>query len=600
MALSAAQLQIPSWRPSWNAIGRRGTERRAGMHRAAEILARSARTPTQQEALLELERDLRRLHDLKAVRDHFAWCRRYLARQLNAEPAPMHRRVVADTVAFLNREEPDPERFPGCSDKGVYALPRGHGKSTALGFSIPLRILYDWRQFDLFSYEDEHGVRQIEQRPFIVVVSNTETQSVDRVRQIRQEVERNTGLREAYGDRRPYGRNVRWGDSDFVTSDGCRVVAVGMDSSFRGLVEGESRPNVILLDDTDDKKQLTSAELREKNWRKVMEEVLGLPIEGESIVLAWGTVLHDDSILGRLLNPGSEVKGWVRRLYQALPEVDTEDQKAGEPAWPGKWSKQRLKKKKASIPPIAWQTEYQNNPADDSTTLFSKEKWLTPAMARGADRPTPLMPLPTVDDNPEEGFVLVLQAWDLAFTDDIRRAELQRGSFNVGGTLAVDQKGHLHICKAARVRGLDPTELEELITAEAALLVPDFVVIESNHAGHVYAHRIAQNTGVPIVTRYTGAKGADKRDLYRGIPALQRPFANGQIDIWCGDEHNRTFAKTLVEELHRFPHATHDDTVMMLWHAWSLARPAMMRAAHFRDHGMMGELRKALRVGKWR
>jgi phage terminase large subunit-like protein len=206
------------------------------------------------------------------------------------------------------------------------------------------------------------------------------------------------------------------------------------------------------------------------------------------------------------------------------------------------------------------------------------------------------MPLPRDDESPE-GFVLVLQAWDLAFTDDPKKALAANSSFNVGGTLAVDTRGHLHVCKGVRVRGLDPTELEELITAEAALLVPDVVVIESNHAGHVHAHNIAKKTGVRIVTRYTGGHDANKRDLYRGIPGMQHPFAHGQIHIWCGDEHNRGFAQALVTELHEFPNSAHDDTVMMLWHGWSAAFKAMVTAAQFYARGMSGEVRKHMRVG---
>jgi len=599
--LDGSMLRVGTWKPSWDAIGRRGVSRRTAVQRVAQALARAASSSpaggAAEQALIALEADLRRLADLQAQADHFAWCRKYLARQVNTAPAPMHRRVIGDALAFLNRREPDRKRFPGCHDKGVYAMPRGHGKSTLLSFSLPLRLIFEWRSFDQFTYVDEHGKRVIEQRPFIVVVSATQDQANDRVRQIREEIERNTELRAAYGDRRPFGRNTKWGDSEFITVDGVRVVAVGLDASFRGLVEGEARPNVILLDDCDDKKQLSSPELRERGWNKVMQEVLGLPIEGESVILAWGTILHGDSILARLMDQAGEVKGWIRRLFQALPTRNTDEQRAGRPAWPGKWSKARLLKKRDSIPPLAWQTEYQNQPADDSTTLFSQEKWLKPAMARGYDRPTPISSPPRSDDNPE-GFVLVLQAWDLAFTDDPKRAALQNTSYNVGGTLAVDTRGHLHVCKGVRIRGLDPTELEELIMAEAALLTPDVVVIEANHAGHVHAHTIAKKTGIPIATRYTGAKGAEKRDLYRGIPGLQYPFAKNQIHIWCGDEHNRGFAATLCDELHTFPNGAHDDTVMMLWHGWAVAREAMMRAAVFHAKGMSGELRKVMKVGR--
>jgi len=583
------------WEPSWESLGRAGVSLRGRMNQlSAELSRKSGLSGDFFVSLRGMERDLARLEQIASTEDFFRWCRRYIPRQVNRQPASMHQRVVADLSCFLNREEPDPVRFPGADRYGAYALPRGHGKSTLLGFAWPLYLLCNWKKFDLFGYDDENGERQIDQRPFIVIISATEWQAADRVRAIRVELERNQELAEDYGDLRTYGRGIKWSDHDLITADGSRIVCAGMDTAFRGLVEGESRPNVVLLDDIDDKKTITTTELRNKAARKISEEVIGLGIEGEFMMVAWGTILHYDSVLARLLDTAGEFQGYVRRKYKALPDEDTLDQKAGEVAFPAKWPKHLLLRRKKSIPPLAWSTEYQNEPMDDSTTVFPMH-WLRAAMGRGADRETPIMPLLPVEKGGE--FIVVAQGWDLAFVDNKRHAEKKRTSFNAGITGAVDIHGNLHLCHLIRNRGLNPLEMDEMISANAALLEPDVVVIEANHAGHVHIHTIREETGIPVVGRTTGV---EVNDLYKGVPALQRPFANGQVIMWCGDEYGRRMMEAIVEELHRFPQGRRGDTVMALWHLWSVLRPAMMKAERLRKEGVAHKFRETFKLGDFK
>ena len=51
-----------------------------------------------------------------------------------------------------------------------------------------------------------------------------------------------------FGD---YGPNTakRWTNNDIVLANGARIVAVGTGQRVRGFIEGDTRPNLIIVDD---------------------------------------------------------------------------------------------------------------------------------------------------------------------------------------------------------------------------------------------------------------------------------------------------------------------------------------------------------------
>ncbi len=78
-----------------------------------------------------------------------------------------------------------------------------------------------------------------------------------------------------------------------------------------------------------------------------------------------GTILHHDSVLVRLLN---QADVFFTRIWKAIQEN-------GKPLWPGRWPMSRLEAKRKEIGERNFQTEFQNNPANEEDQIFAPNNW---------------------------------------------------------------------------------------------------------------------------------------------------------------------------------------------------------------------------------
>lgn len=291
------------------------------------------------------------------------WARRFLPAYFSDDPAAFH-------VELMRELESRGRRLL------ARVAPRGHAKSTCCSLAYPLFAICERRHRN------------------IVIVSHESSLATQFVRDIRDELESNEAIREAYGDlcaaaaeepkaartrsRRGAARRAparrKWTEAKFTTTTGVTVQARGAGAAFRGIRSGPHRPDLIVCDDIEKDERVESAEQRRKLDRWLRRVVMpALSPEGRLVVV--GSIIHHDSLLANLRNR-ERFPGWDYRVHRALEAQPREDGRFDlAPLWPARWPVDRLQEERRRIGATAFEQEYMANPIDEGLRVFRAE-WL--------------------------------------------------------------------------------------------------------------------------------------------------------------------------------------------------------------------------------
>ncbi len=253
-----------------------------------------------------------------------------------------------------------------CSDqqKVAIAAPRGHAKSTAITHAFILACVC----FRIKS--------------FVLLVSDTESQAVEFLGDIRAELEDNEALRATFNIR----TIIKSNDTNVIVllNDGhkFRIIAKGSEQKIRGIKWLGKRPDLIVGDDLENDEIVMNPERREK-FRKWFMKAL-LPCGSDDCwVRIVGTILHLDSMLQRLL----EDKTWKNLFYEAC----TGDFK--NILWPEQFSSERLRGiyegYLAQGDPEGFAQEYRNTPVAIENAFFNPDYFFDIERSEGG---TPSLP----------------------------------------------------------------------------------------------------------------------------------------------------------------------------------------------------------------
>jgi len=481
--------------------------------------------------------------------------------------------MVETFIELLMCEQPG--RYRDAEMAASYAVPRGHGKTTSI-VSLLIQVLCTWDQIP-----DDTGADAVScytlfdtfDRPYVYLFGKKAGQAESNLRKIKHELETNELLR------RDFGIQVGpvWRNNFIKLRNGAVVAAAGVGQAIRGALEDGQRPNVLVFDDVDDEQNLITEEARQKTEDWLDKVALALGIPGESVAFFFGTIIHTNSLLAKLTNRDDR-PGWGGRVYSALTKGSNPREPGCAALWPAKMPVSKLRKAYNRTSPKGWASEYMNNPVDDATSLFPM-KWLNAALKAGSMYSMLERPPPRDDAGNWAQFEVVAQAFDLAFVDDPKRAEIQKSCWNVCVTFGLDWHGNVHVIHLDRCRGLNPTEIDTWIMMCAYTHEPDVQIIERNHAGHCHIHTIVQETDIHVIAHDTGK---NKHHNVEGIPGLQRPFEDGKVLIYCGDPKSRKLATQLVTELHHYP-AKPDDSVLAFWVGWFRLRRIFKRLGRLKE-----------------
>lgn len=229
----------------------------------------------------------------------------------------------------------------------VIQAPRGSAKSTAETF-----------------LDTMHGIALKRER-FVVIVQNTYAKAAGTLNNIKFEFRYNERLKADF--KVDMELKDAEGDTIFRHPDGfmVRVLCKGADQlgSIRGERFGAYRPTLILVDDLEDDEMVRNPE-RRNELEKQFNEVLNYAGEqGETRIIVIGTVLHDDSLLAKMLAV-DKYRRFKKLFYRARTD--------GVSLWPQKWSLEDLNEMEAEDP-VGFAKEMQGDPSSGSLETIRRE-----------------------------------------------------------------------------------------------------------------------------------------------------------------------------------------------------------------------------------
>jgi predicted phage terminase large subunit-like protein len=245
----------------------------------------------------------------------------YFAHYIHYETAPFH-----DEMFGLTENEQEGNFF-------ITAF-RGCGKSTIITTSYPI-----W------------SILGEQQKKFILIICQTQSQAKQHMMNLRQELESNTLLKSDLG---PFKEeSPEWGSTSLVFSNsGARITIASSEQSIRGLRHNQHRPDLIICDDIEDIASTKTRDGRNKTYQWLTSEVIPAGDKNTRLVIV-GNLLHEDSLLMRIKE--NIEKGTIDGVFKEYPLI--KDDKI---LWPGKYPNLEdveNEKRKAGNE-YAWQREF--------------------------------------------------------------------------------------------------------------------------------------------------------------------------------------------------------------------------------------------------
>jgi predicted phage terminase large subunit-like protein len=217
----------------------------------------------------------------------------YFPDKLSLPNSPLHKWLYTKTEKILNKPL-------GKGIRLAVAAPRGSAKSTLMSYVLPIWCLCFGR------------------KEFIILISETAGQAEDFLDDIKSELVNNRLLMDHFP--MPTGKSSeRWRNDDIITKSNARIRALGCGGKIRGRRHRGVRPDLILLDDVESRESVESEVTRDKLWNQwLKKEVIEAGRTDRSTdILAVGTILHEDSILSKLLDRKQSPE-WERMIFKSV------------------------------------------------------------------------------------------------------------------------------------------------------------------------------------------------------------------------------------------------------------------------------------------
>ena len=410
------------------------------------------------------------------------------------------------------------------------AAPRGHGKSTAITYAYLLaNVLF-------------------RERRFVIIVSDTESQSVNFLGDIKTELKENEDLINLFNIK----GFIKDTESDIIIefNDGhtFRIMAKGAEQRLRGTKWNNLRPDLIICDDLESDEAVYNKERREK-FKRWFYGALIPSLSKEGIVRIVGTILHLDSLLNSLM-PEESMKSttveplrtynFITRNQWKSVRYRAHNPEFTELLWPTRFSKEYFIALKEDFTSKGlgdvYSQELLNYPIDEGTSYFKRADFIEQ----------------TKEDKAK------LKRYYAAV--DFAVSTVARSDFTVIAIAGMDDGGLMHIVDIRRGRWDSLEIIEEMFSVEQRYH-PDLFVVEKG--------TIEKAIGAPLkremhhrnifLNLHPVAPTNDKITRARSFQARLRAGGvrfDKEAD-WYAD---------LEDELVRFPKSRHDDQVDAL--AW--------------------------------
>ena len=422
----------------------------------------------------------------------------------------------------------------------LIAAPRGTAKSTVTTLIYPL-----YRT--AFKASDE-GL-------FIVIISESQAQSINFLSRIKYHLIHSDKFKVFFGDMGP-NTAKRWTNTDIVLANGTRIVAVGTGQRVRGFLEGDTRPNLIIVDDFESELNAYTAEARAKNRKWVTEAVIpSLSDDGKIAMI--GTVISEDCFLYW----AKESASWKCLWYSIWDEEEKS-------IWPERFPKERILQIKAEFEAVGnlngFYQEYMNIAQSPDNAPF-KPEWIQlhhydferingqNCLVREVEDERKIIPI--------EVYSGVDPASSLAATAD----------FFVVATIGIDSDNNKYILDCYRKR-ISPAEQPDVIIDTFKKFRPRRMKIET--VGYQEALRTAtkelmlkNDLYIPGLEKGVKPRNRKSERLLSLVPM----FAKSQFFFRPEDMIPQ-------QEFLSYPKGKHDDVMDSIWTALEGAKPCRKKS----------------------
>lgn len=239
-------------------------------------------------------------------------------------PTPDFHREIYETL------EDDTERHV------LIVAPRGHAKSSLTKVMILHHIMYG-------------GPERV-----VVVISRTQKHSIKLVRSIKKYLMTSKPLQYFFGD---WGVNTarKWGEEEVILKNGTLLVPLGTGQQLRGVLEGDTRPTLIVIDDPEDEANTRTLESIDNNFEWILKSAIPAKDPQMGRIMVIGTVVAQNCTVERL----AETTWFKKHWYKAITDFDKK-----EVLWPDWRPYEDLISERDAMQEVGklhiWYQEYQN------------------------------------------------------------------------------------------------------------------------------------------------------------------------------------------------------------------------------------------------
>lgn len=414
--------------------------------------------------------------------------------------------------------------FQSGADRIVIGAPRGHAKSTITD------LVY-------LAWAITHEIYR-----FVLLASDTYSQSVLFLEALKAEFESNEKLRAFYGDL----KTDKWSEGEAVIGQ-TMIKAIGAGMKVRGLKYRESRPDLIIGDDLENDELVESQDRRDKMERWWNGAVIPSLADGGRVIVI-GTVLHFDSLLAKMLD-AERYTEYTKRTYAAVMD--------GKALWPEHQSLEDTERIKAGYAQKGlldqFYREYMNKVISSENQKFKLEmlKYYTDN---------------EIDRKELNNYITI----DRAYSTD----KVSDGTGIIVNS--VDRENHWYIRVAQWFKG-DELELINLLFDLHKYWKPERMGMEqlaydSTLKPHLEAEMRKRNYFFVIEPLKHEQRSKEKR-----IEGLIPRFVSGSI-------HLKRDQTELVDQLTQFPRGRHDDLPDALAYQLDIAEPLVNNQKHKKEH----------------
>lgn len=356
------------------------------------------------------------------------------------------------------------------------AAPRKHAKSTSVTHALTLALF-------LFKVK-KYGL----------IVSDTEGQASQFLGNIKAELMENEGLRRDFGIKRLLKDAVT--DIIVELQDGSqfRLSAYGAEQKVRGRIWRGTRPDYIIGDDLENDELVENDDRRPK-FRNWFYKSLVPVLSKSGIIVVVGTILHEDSLLMRIMRN----KSWNTLFYKAHKAFDD----FSELLWPEQWNEESLRAERQTYIDDGYSEgyaqEYLNDPTAHGEAYFRKEDFKE------------------LEEEMKVLYTLNYAAVDLAISD------ADKAAYTVIVVGGVDPFRRIHIKHVLRFRGDSNDILDAFFEIQAQYNIQLWKIeegqIKRTLMGELYNR---MNSRGSYLTVSPGIPSKDKRGRARAIQARMR------------------------------------------------------------------------------